>query len=133
MWKKTTGNSSNGNNVKKKSNRDIWFTGIFFSVLFLVMMGYYARFVIVEGQDMINSNYNSRQKMLIAKNTRGTIYSADMEKLAETVILEDGKEYRNYPYENLFAHAVGFSTKGKTGIEENFLNLIQSLQKSYKS
>lgn len=117
MWKKTTGNSSNGNNVKKKSNRDIWFTGIFFSVLFLVMMGYYARFVIVEGQDMINSNYNSRQKMLITKNTRGAIYSADMEKLAETVILEDGKEYRNYPYENLFAHAVGFSTKGKTGIE----------------
>lgn len=106
-----------GEKVKKKSNRDIWFTGIFFSVLFLVMMGYYARFVVVEGQDMINSSYNSRQKMLTAKNTRGIIYSADMEKLAETVTDGEGKEYRDYPYENLFAHVVGFSTKGKAGIE----------------
>lgn len=117
MWKKKIETSPNDSEIKKKSNRDIWFTGIFFSVLFLLMMAYYARFVIVEGQDMINSSYNSRQKMLTAKNSRGTIYSAELEKLAETVILEDGKEYRNYPYENLFAHVVGFSTKGKTGIE----------------
>lgn len=106
-----------GEGEKKKSNREIWFTGIFFSFLFLIMMGYYVRFVTVEGQDMINSSYNSRQKMLTAKNTRGIIYSADMEKLAETITDEEGKEYRNYPYENLFAHVVGFSTKGKTGIE----------------
>ncbi len=117
MWKKTTRTSSYGDEVKKKSNREIWFTGIFFSVLFLVMMGFYVRFVVVDGQDMINSSYNSRQKMLTAKNSRGIIYSADMEKLAETVTDEEGKEYRNYPYENLFAHVVGFSTKGKTGIE----------------
>ena len=115
--RKKTKTSLNGSEVKKKTNRDIWFTGIFFSVLFLVMMGYYTRFVIVEGQDMINSSYNSRQKLLNAKNTRGTIYSADMEKLAETVMDEEGKEVRVYPYENLFAHVVGFSTKGKTGIE----------------
>ena len=117
MWKKTTKTSSCGDEGKTKTNRDIWFTGIFFSVLFLVMMGFYVRFVVVDGQDMINSSYNSRQKMLTAKNSRGTIYSADKEILAETLTLEDGKEYRNYPYENLFAHAVGFSTKGKTGIE----------------
>ena len=117
MWKKTTKTSSSGNEVKKKTNREIWFTGIFFSCLFLVMMAYYAHFVMVDGQDMINSSYNSRQKMLTAKNSRGTIYSADMEKLAETIITEDGKEYRNYPFENLFSHVVGFSTKGKTGIE----------------
>lgn len=117
MWKKTTRTSSYGDEVKKKSNREIWFTGIFFSVLFLVMMGFYVRFVVVDGQDMINSSYNSRQKMLTAKNSRGIIYSADMEKLAETVTDEEGKGYRNYPYENLFAHVVGFSTKGKTGIE----------------
>lgn len=122
-----TGTLSSGDKGKKKSNRDIWFTGIFFSVLFLVMMGYYAHFVIVEGQDMINSSYNSRQKILTAKNSRGIIYSADMEKLAETITMENGKEYRNYPYENLFAHVVGFSTKGKTGIEAQANSyLIQS-------
>ena len=102
---------------KKKFNRDIRVTAVLFSVLFVAMMGHYVRFVVVEGQDMINSSYNSRQKLLTAKNTRGIIYSADMEILAETVTDENGKESRYYPYENLFAHVVGYSTKGKTGIE----------------
>lgn len=120
MKKKMTKTLQNGKeieNKKKKTNRDICFTGIFFSLLFLAMMGYYAHFVYTEGDAMINSSYNSRQRLLTAKNYRGTIYSADMEKLAETVIFESGNEYRNYPYENLFSHVVGFSTKGKTGIE----------------
>ena len=115
--RKKTKSKLNPTEVKKKTNRDIWFTGIFFSVLFLAMMVFYARFVIVEGQDMINSSYNSRQKLLTAKNYRGTIYSADNEKLAETELDKEGKEVRLYPYENLFSHVVGFSTKGKTGIE----------------
>lgn len=115
--RKKTGNLWNGNERKKRTNRDIWFTAIFFIVLFLAMMGHYVRFVVTEGQDMINSSYNSRQKLLAAKNTRGTIYSADMEILAETVTDENGKEKRYYPYENLFAHVVGYSTRGKTGIE----------------
>ena len=127
MWKKKSKTSFSDDGVKKKSNRDIWFTGIFFSVLFVAMMGFYAHFVIVEGQDMINSSYNSRQKVLTAKNRRGTIYSANMEALAETITMDDGKEYRNYPYEDLFAHVVGFSTKGKTGIEAQANSyLIQS-------
>ena len=108
---------TSGSGKKSKTNRDIWFTGIFFFLLFFMMMGYYIRFVIVDGQGMINSSYNSRQKLLAAKNTRGTIFSAELEPLAETLIDIDGKEFRNYPYENLFAHAVGYSTKGKTGIE----------------
>ena len=101
----------------KKTNRDIWFTGIFFLLLFGAMMVYYGRFVQTEGQNMINNSYNSRQKLLTAKNYRGSIYSADNEVLAETVVFESGNEYRNYPFENLFSHVVGFSTKGKTGIE----------------
>lgn len=120
MRKKTIRTSKSGKErgkKKKKTNRDIWFTGIFFSLLFMAMMGYYVHFVYTEGDTMINSSYNSRQKLLTAKNYRGTIYAADLEKLAETVIFESGNEYRNYPYENLFSHVVGFSTRGKTGIE----------------
>ena len=110
--------SKNGKeNERKKTNRDIWFTGIFFGVLFVAMMSYYGYFVHTEGRNMINNSYNSRQKLLTAKNYRGNIYSADKEVLAETVVFDSGQEYRNYPYENLFSHVVGFSTKGKTGIE----------------
>ena len=117
MRKKTMTSKNGKENERKKTNRDIWFTGIFFGVLFVAMMSYYGYFVHTEGRNMINNSYNSRQKLLTAKNYRGNIYSADKEVLAETVVFDSGQEYRNYPYENLFSHVVGFSTKGKTGIE----------------
>ena len=111
----------------QKKNRELYFTGIFFSLLFLSMIGYYIYFVQKNGRDMINNSYNSRQYILASQNTRGTIYSADKEVLAETIVREDGSEIRSYPYGNLFAHAVGFSTKGKTGIEAEMNSyLIQS-------
>ena len=113
----TSKNGKDKEKELKKTNRDIWFTGIFFMLVFVAMMVYFGRFVQTEGQNMINNSYNSRQKLLTAKNYRGFIYSADNEVLAETVVFESGNEYRNYPYENLFSHVVGFSTKGKTGIE----------------
>lgn len=118
MWKKTKTTSKSGEKTEvKKTNRDIIFTGALFSLLFLAMMGYYIYFVTTEGRDMINNSYNSRQQLLTQKNYRGTIYSADEEILAQTTVLEDGKEVRNYPYEKLFSHVIGFSTKGKTGVE----------------
>lgn len=38
--------------------------------------------------------------------------------MAQTVIAEDGTSVREYPYKNIFAHVVGYTDKGKTGIEE---------------
>ena len=102
---------------KRSRNREIWFTGIFFSILFSAMVGYYSYYVQENGREMINNSYNTRQHLLTKKNSRGNIYSAEGEILAETIVLQDGSEGRNYPYEDLFSHVVGFSTKGKTGIE----------------
>lgn len=48
---------------------------------------------------------------------RGSIYSADGEILAGTNVDEEGNETRVYPYDNLFAHVVGYTTNGKSGIE----------------
>jgi len=81
------------------------------------MMWYLGYFVATNEQEMVNNSYNSRQQIITGKNYRGSIYSADGERLAYTEIDENGEEHRIYPYENLFSHAVGFSTKGRTGIE----------------
>lgn len=66
---------------------------------------------------MINNSYNSRQEILLSRNYRGTIYSRDGEVLAETRLDDDQEESRVYPYGKLFAHAVGYATKGRTGVE----------------
>ncbi len=81
------------------------------------MMGYTCYYAVTNKQEMINNSYNSRQQILIAQNTRGTIYSRNREVLAETQTDTEGKETRVYPYANLFSHAVGYSTHGKYGIE----------------
>ncbi len=72
---------------------------------------------------MINNSYNSRQEILLSRNYRGTIYSRDGDVLAETRLNEgvgeedSQEETRIYPYGKLFAHVVGYSTKGRTGVE----------------
>lgn len=81
------------------------------------MIGYLVYFVSTNEQDMINNSYNSRQEILLSQNYRGTIYSRDGEVLAETLLDAEQEETRSYPYKNLFAHAVGYSTQGRMGVE----------------
>ena len=111
----------------RKNNRE--FTVITYAVLvlFVCMMGYFAYFQFVKSEDFINSPYNKRQDLFARKVTRGEIISADDRILAETITDTDGTETRYYPYANMFAHVVGFSTNGKSGLESiaNF-NLLRS-------
>ena len=88
-----------------------------FVAVFLAMMGYTCYYAITNQQELINNSYNGRQELLTAQNTRGTIYAADGQILANTQTDEDGKEIRVYPYNNLFAHVVGYASNGKFGIE----------------
>lgn len=106
--------------VKKKKKRRSVETIIvtyFFVLLMLAMMGNIVYFVVTESEATINNSYNTRQELLASKNIRGKILSNDGSVLAQTVIDNQGNETREYPYDNLFAHIVGYSTKGKTGVE----------------
>ncbi|WP_251209316.1 peptidoglycan D,D-transpeptidase FtsI family protein [Acetatifactor aquisgranensis] len=111
------------NNKKKKISRysanrpEIIVTSCFFGLLFAAMIGYLGYFVATSEQEMVNNSYNSRQEILLSRNYRGAIYSRDGEVLAQTRLDEDQNESRVYPYGRLFAHAVGYSTKGRTGVE----------------
>ena len=98
-----------------------------FVVLFLVMGGYLVYFNVVKSREVVNSTYNVRQDLMAERVVRGKILDSEGEVLAETVTEEDGSESREYPYGDLFAHAVGFADKGKSGLEsvQNF-NLLTS-------
>jgi len=107
-----------GHRRKLISNwREIYLTGAFFAVLFLCMIGYLGYFTATSEEEMINNSYNSRQEILLSRNYRGTIYGRNGEILAQTVMDDDQNETRVYPYDNLFSHIVGYSTKGRMGVE----------------
>ncbi len=91
-----------------------------FAGIFLLMCGYLSYFLIFESRTVINNPYNLRQENLGKKIVRGPILSADGEVLAETLVTEDGTESRYYPYKELFAHVVGYSQNGRTGIEAKY-------------
>ena len=104
--------------ARYSANRpEISATCCFFGLLFAALIGYLSYFTATSEQEMINNSYNSRQEILLSRNYRGTIYSRDGDVLAETRLDADQKESRVYPYGKLFAHAVGYSTKGRTGVE----------------
>lgn len=85
--------------------------------LFFAMMGYTCHYAVTHRQTLMNNSYNTRQEILVAQNSRGTIYAAGGQILAETETDEEGKETRVYPYANMFSHAVGYASNGKFGIE----------------
>ena len=88
------------------------------------MMGYIIYFSAFRADSFVNSPYNQRQNAFAKKVVRGAITDRNGDVLARTAVSDDGKETREYPYGDLFAHVVGYSDAeyGKTGLEaaENF-------------
>ena len=91
--------------------------GALFIALFLGMVAYIGWYAYTNRERLMSNSYNARQKVYLAQNIRGSILSSDGQILAATVTDEAGNETRVYPYGPLFAHAVGYATRGRAGIE----------------
>ncbi len=118
---------------KKKTNKTSYRTKEFttvtylFFTVFILMMIYYAYFMFFKSEDFINSPYNSLQNLFSEHVIRGDITTSDGTVIATSVFDEEGNELRKYPYDNLFAHAVGFSVNGNSGLENQMnFSLLRS-------
>lgn len=105
---------------KLKTNRYMFFTSLFIILLFMGMIAHLVRFTIYEAPGVITSPYNKRTTALAQNIIRGSIKSANDKVLAETETDDDGEEYRSYPYDEIFAHVVGYASHGKGGIESAY-------------
>ena len=103
--------------LRRKKNRPLTFVSAFFILIFVSLIGYLVYFDAIKSEDFINSPYNTRQDTFSDRVVRGSIQSSDGEVLAQTNVYEDGTEERTYPFSNIFAHAVGYDTNGKSGLE----------------
>lgn len=84
--------------------------------LFLMLIIHLVYFVMFSSDNLVINRYNPRLSVLEKNIIRGKILDCNEEVLAETVEF-DGEEHRVYPYERTFAHIIGYSHQGKTGIE----------------
>lgn len=102
---------------KRKKNGSYLFISIAFGILFLMLIGHLIYFHVKLKDNILNSPYNRRQNAQAEHITRGKIMSYDGMTLARTETDEEGNETRVYPYANEYAHVVGYTTHGKSGIE----------------
>ena len=102
---------------KRHKNQEMLYVSYLFLGVFVCMIGYFVYFQMMVSSDVITSPYNKRQDTFADRVIRGDIVTADGEVIATTDVSEDGTETRKYPYEAMFAHAVGYASQGKSGIE----------------
>lgn len=100
------------NKINEKLNKPVLGITYLFAFLMIGLMAYIMHFMIVEKDQVIANAANSRLDKYAANVIRGDIVSSDGKVLAT-----NNGENRHYPYDNLFAHAVGYSKYSKAGIE----------------
>ena len=87
-----------------------------FSALFVAISVYLVHFAYYDSPAVVNNTYNSkRQELLATKTTRGDILASDGTVLATT---DPDTDERIYPFENVYAHAVGYASHGRLGVEQ---------------
>lgn len=87
-----------------------------FSFAFIAISAYLVRFVAVDSVQVINNSYNSKRQEIMASQTiRGDILANDGTILATTN--QDGE--REYPFKEVFSHAIGYAVNGRMGVEQN--------------
>lgn len=100
-----------------KANRHILLAAYGMAALFAGLILYFAWFLQVKSDTVIISSYNPRLESFSDRVVRGEILSNDGRVLASTTADGAGNEVRSYPYGPLFSHVVGYTSKGKTGLE----------------
>lgn len=103
---------------KKAKNTEIMAVIYTFMLLFFSLIGYLVYYNATVKENVVNNTYNKRIEVMEKETIRGKILASDGTVLANTVVLSDGSEVREYPYGNIFSHVVGFNIKGKSGIEK---------------
>ena len=105
--------------ANEKKNVPVLVITYFVVLIFICMFAYIIVFIVRDSRTFIANSYNDRQNLYAEKVKKGSIISSDGNVLAETITDGDGNEYRNYPYANMFAHAVGYDSNGQAGLEMN--------------
>ncbi len=95
-----------------ENKKFIYMVTAVFAVLFAMLVGYLVYFTVSKKSELSVNPYNRRMDHIEQDVIRGNIYDTNHILLATT---KDG--IRKYPEASIYAHAVGYSQRGKIGVE----------------
>ena len=102
---------------KRKRNRESLVISYVFFALFVALCINICKYVAVDSEEVSDNSFNARMAALEEDMVRGNIVADDGTVLAGTNVASDGSTERVYPYGSLFAHVVGYTGHGKSGLE----------------
>ena len=110
---------------KKTARSQMTFFAVLFALLFGWMCFYFTQTAIENKVELFDNDYNHRDELLAARNRRGSIYASDSETLlasTQTDMDDNGNvvQIRSYPFGSMYAHVVGYSQLGGSGLEEYY-------------
>ncbi len=89
-------------------------------ILFLILIGYLLKLCLYDSHSFVANPYNKRLAGSEEGIKRGSIYDANGDVIAEDVLREDGTYERVYNNAENYAHTVGYTVKGKAGVESKY-------------
>ena len=106
----------------RRRNTELSIVTWIFVILFAMLIGRVV-YILVAQSDSLRSNINNTKADSNSENViRGDIITDNGTLLATTLLDENGNQTRSYPFDNVFAHVIGYATNGKSGLEaeENY-------------
>lgn len=108
--------------------------------VFLGLIGYIIYFMQFKAEAIIANSRNIRQDSFADVVERGDIITSDGVVIATSQTDENGVTTRSYPYDNMFAHLVGYDDYGKAGLElqgnfymlRSHINIFERVYKEIK-
>ena len=91
-----------------------------FFAMFIALSVFLCRYVAVDSEEVADNSFNARIAAIEKDMVRGNIVANNGEVLAGSNVASDGSQTRVYPYSSMFAHVVGYTGHGKSGLEEQY-------------
>lgn len=91
-----------------------------FFVMFALVAFYLTKLVVADARDIASNPYNRRLNVTDGTIRRGYIYDSNNNILVQSNANYGGGFSREYVYGQTFAHLIGYTAQGKTGIEQYY-------------
>ena len=102
-----------------------------YALIFLILIGYIVKLCLFDSHNFVSNPYNPRLSQSTEGIKRGSIYDANGDVIAEDVKQEDGSFKRVYTNAQYYAHVVGYTVKGKAGVESKYNFRLESVSNEF--
>ncbi len=102
-----------------------------YAFIFVLLIGYLLKLCLYDSHSFVANPSNPRLSQSYEGIKRGSIYDANGDIIAEDVKQEDGTFKRVYKNARYYAHVVGYTVKGKAGVESKYNFRLETINNEF--